>query len=182
MSIAETVPLLAPLEAFGICLRFHERLRSQPAAYRQVISEEFSGHMCHFFDFFLPEHSAQHALNALIFLTSEFFFDILEFKLNNSSQSEEFGRGLLATGTGVRFAIKARLHSTVVFCSEAALTATALKLRYRSNDQARAHYHQLKTGRMFIPSEIPLPVQTRLRLTLILPEESQSIAFQAEVL
>jgi Tfp pilus assembly protein PilZ len=62
------------------------------------------------------------------------------------------------------------------------LTATALKLRYRSNDQARAHYHQLKTGCMFIPSEMPLPVQTRLRLTLILPEERQSIAFQAEVL
>jgi hypothetical protein len=52
IDIAETVPLLAPLEAFGICLRFHRLLRSQPAAQRRVIAEEFQRHMCHFFDFF----------------------------------------------------------------------------------------------------------------------------------
>lgn len=62
------------------------------------------------------------------------------------------------------------------------MTATALKLRYRSTDQVRAHYHQLKTGRMFIPTEMPLPSQTRLKLELILPGNRASIALQAEVL
>lgn len=68
------------------------------------------------------------------------------------------------------------------FSREAALTATALKLRYRSSDQVRTHYHQIKTGRVFIPTEMPLPPQTRLNLMLILPENRQSIALQVEVL
>jgi HEAT repeat protein len=69
-----------------------------------------------------------------------------------------------------------------MFFCEAALTATALKLRYRSTDQVRTHYHQLKAGRIFIPTEIPLPSETRLRLALILPENRHAIALEAQVL
>ena len=90
----------------------------------------------------------------MVFLTSNGFFDIL-----------------------VLFS-KAK---TLSLC-EAALTATSLKLRYRSIDQALAHYRQLKTGRIFIPTEMPLPAQTRLRLALVLPERSRRISVEAEVL
>ena len=70
----------------------------------------------------------------------------------------------------------------MLFLCEAALTATSLKLRYRSIDQALAHYRQLKTGRIFIPTEMPLSVQTRLRLALVLPETNRRISVEAEVL
>ena len=90
----------------------------------------------------------------MVFLTSNGFFDILDL----------FSKA-----------------KTLSLC-EAALTATSLKLRYRSIDQALAHYRQLKTGRIFIPTEMPLPAQTRLRLALVLPERSRRISVETEVL
>jgi len=65
---------------------------------------------------------------------------------------------------------------------EADLEATALKLRYRSIDQFAEHYRQLKAGRMFIPTEMPLPAKTRLLLALILPDVSHRIELEMEVL
>jgi hypothetical protein len=62
------------------------------------------------------------------------------------------------------------------------LTATSLKLRYRSIDQALAHHSQLKTGRIFIPTEMPMPAQTRLRLVLVLPKKGRQISVEAEVI
>ncbi len=70
-----------------------------------------------------------------------------------------------------------RYHS-----AEAALTATSLKLRYRSIDQFLGHYRQLKTGRIFIPTEMPLPADTRLRLVLKIPEIRQRVELEAVVL
>lgn len=93
-------------------------------------------------------------MGALVFLTSEGFFDILDLVSKTK----------------------------MLFLCEAALTATSLKLRYRSIDQALAHYRQLKTGRIFIPTEMLLPAQTRLRLALVLPDRSRRIAVEAEVL
>jgi hypothetical protein len=65
---------------------------------------------------------------------------------------------------------------------EAALEATALKLRYRSIDQFAEHCRQLKSDRMFIPTEMPLPAQTRLLLALILPDAPRRITLEMEVL
>ncbi len=65
---------------------------------------------------------------------------------------------------------------------EAALEATALKLRYRSIDQFAEHCRQLKSGRMFIPTEMPLPAETRLLLTMILPDAPRRITLEMEVL
>lgn len=62
------------------------------------------------------------------------------------------------------------------------MTATSLKLRYRSINQAMAHYRQIKTGRIFIPTDMPLPAQSRLRLALVLPEGKGVVSVEAEVL
>ena len=62
------------------------------------------------------------------------------------------------------------------------MEATALKLRYRSIDQFAEHCRQLKSGRMFIPTEMPLPAQTRLLLALILPDAPRRITLEMEVL
>ena len=62
------------------------------------------------------------------------------------------------------------------------MEATALKLRYRSIDQFAEHCRQLKSGRMFIPTEMPLPAKTRLLLTLILPDAPRRITLEMEVL
>ena len=62
------------------------------------------------------------------------------------------------------------------------MEATALKLRYRSIDQFAEHCRQLKSGRMFIPTEMPLPAKTRLLLALILPDVSHRIELEMEVL
>jgi HEAT repeat protein/Tfp pilus assembly protein PilZ len=104
--------------------------------------------------FCLLGQALQQIEDPLVFLTSNGFFDILDL----------FSK------------------ANISFFREAALTATSLKLRYRSSDQALAHYRQLKTGRIFIPTEMPLPVQTRLRLAFVLPERSRRISVEAEVL
>jgi HEAT repeat protein len=62
------------------------------------------------------------------------------------------------------------------------LEGTALKLRYRSIDQFAEHCRQLKSGRMFIPTEMPLPAKTRLLLSLILPDAPRRITLEMEVL
>ena len=62
------------------------------------------------------------------------------------------------------------------------MEATALKLRYRSIDQFAEHCRQLKSGRMFIPTEMPLPAKTRLLLALILPDVPRRITLEMEVL
>jgi hypothetical protein len=62
------------------------------------------------------------------------------------------------------------------------LTATALKVRYRTVAQVRAHMEQLKTGRVFIPTEMPLPCGTRMRLALMLPSGGPAVSLDAEVL
>ncbi|MDO8945459.1 MAG: hypothetical protein Q7U75_19910, partial [Desulfobacterales bacterium] len=62
------------------------------------------------------------------------------------------------------------------------MEATDLKLRYRSIDQFAEHCRQMKSGRMFIPTEMPLPAKTRLRLTLILPDVPRRITLEMEVL
>jgi HEAT repeat protein len=62
------------------------------------------------------------------------------------------------------------------------LTVTSLKLRYRSITQSLAHYRQLKTGRIFIPTDMPLPVHTRLRLVLVVPEGKGVVSVETEVL
>lgn len=62
------------------------------------------------------------------------------------------------------------------------MEATALKLRYRSIDQFAEHCRQLKSGRMFIPTEMPLPAKTRLLLALILPDAPRRITLEMEVL
>ncbi|HEX5682209.1 MAG TPA: hypothetical protein VFX82_15370, partial [Desulfobacterales bacterium] len=62
------------------------------------------------------------------------------------------------------------------------MEATALKLRYRSIDQFAEHCRQLTSGRMFIPTEMPLPAKTRLLLALILPDTPHRITLEMEVL
>ena len=62
------------------------------------------------------------------------------------------------------------------------MEATALKLRYRSIDQFAEHCRQLTSGRMFIPTEMPLPAKTRLLLALILPDTPRRITLEMEVL
>jgi len=62
------------------------------------------------------------------------------------------------------------------------LSATALKVRYRTMAQAMAHLQQLKAGRVFIPTEMPLPCGTQLRLALMLPDGGPPVSLQAEVL
>ena len=62
------------------------------------------------------------------------------------------------------------------------MEATALKLRYRSIDQFAEHCRQLKSGRMFIATEMPLAAETRLLLTMILPDAPRRITLEMEVL
>ncbi|MBI5579080.1 MAG: hypothetical protein HY895_07995 [Deltaproteobacteria bacterium] len=62
------------------------------------------------------------------------------------------------------------------------MEATALKLRYRSIDQFAEHRRQLKSGRMRILTEMPIPAKTRLLLALILPDAARQITLEMEVL
>ncbi len=62
------------------------------------------------------------------------------------------------------------------------MTATSLKLQYRSIDQFLDHYRQLKGGRVFVSTEMPLPADTRLRLVLKIPELRQQVELEAVVL
>ncbi len=59
---------------------------------------------------------------------------------------------------------------------------TALKLRYRSIDQFLGHLRQLSTGRLFIPTELPLPVETTLRLVFLLPETHDRLTLDMRVI
>ncbi len=59
---------------------------------------------------------------------------------------------------------------------------TALKLRYRSIDQFAGHYRQLKSGRVFIATEMPLPTETDLRLALVLPDTTRPLSLEMKVL
>ena len=68
----------------------------------------------------------------------------------------------------------------ISFC-EAALTATSLKVRYRTTAQVLAHLQQLRGGRIFIPTEMPLPCGTRLRLALMVPDGGAAVSVEAEV-
>ena len=69
----------------------------------------------------------------------------------------------------------------ISFC-EAALTATSLKVRYRTTAQVLAHLQQLKGGRIFIPTEMPLSCGTRLRLALMVPDGGAAVSVEAEVI
>lgn len=60
--------------------------------------------------------------------------------------------------------------------------ATSLKLRYRSIEQFLGHYRQLKEGRIFVPTEMPLPADTPLRLVLKIPGISRRVELEALVL
>ncbi|HSV92491.1 MAG TPA: hypothetical protein VLH81_05425, partial [Desulfobacterales bacterium] len=62
------------------------------------------------------------------------------------------------------------------------MTSTSLKVRYRSNAQILAHLQQLKGGRIFIPTEMPLSCGTRLRLALMVPDGGPAVALEAEVI
>ena len=68
----------------------------------------------------------------------------------------------------------------ISFC-EAALTATSLKVRYRTTAQVLAHLQQLRGGRIFIPTEMPLSCGTRLRLALMVPDGGAAVSVEAEV-
>ena len=69
----------------------------------------------------------------------------------------------------------------ISFC-EAALTATSLKVRYRTTAQVLAHLQQLRGGRIFIPTEMPLSCGTRLRLALMVPDGGTAVSVEAEVI
>jgi HEAT repeat protein len=62
------------------------------------------------------------------------------------------------------------------------LTATSLKVRYRNIAQVQAHLQQLKGGRIFIPTEMPLSCGTRLRLALMVPDGGAAVSVEAEVI
>jgi HEAT repeat protein len=62
------------------------------------------------------------------------------------------------------------------------LTATTLKVRYRTTAQVLAHLQQLKNGRLFLPTEMPLPCGTQMRLALMLPDGGPAVAVATEVL
>jgi hypothetical protein len=55
-------------------------------------------------------------------------------------------------------------------------------VRYRAVAQVEAHLQQLKTGRIFIPTEMPLPCAMRLRLALLLPDGGVPVSVETEVL
>ena len=55
-------------------------------------------------------------------------------------------------------------------------------MRYRTVAQVEAHLQQLKTGRIFIPTEMPLPCAMRLRLALMLPDGGVPVSVETEVL
>ncbi|MFO7710033.1 MAG: hypothetical protein R6V84_17840 [Desulfobacterales bacterium] len=59
---------------------------------------------------------------------------------------------------------------------------TALKLRYRSIEQFAGHYRQLRSGRVFIATEMPLPAETPLRLALVIPDSSHPLSLEMKVL
>jgi hypothetical protein len=61
------------------------------------------------------------------------------------------------------------------------LTSTSLKVRYRTTAQVLAHLQQLKGGRIFIPTEMPMSCGTRLRLALMLPDGGGAVSVEAEV-
>lgn len=59
---------------------------------------------------------------------------------------------------------------------------TALKLRYRSIDQFAGHYRQLRSGRVFIPTELPPPAETVLRLVILLPDTPHRLTLEMRVI
>ena len=59
---------------------------------------------------------------------------------------------------------------------------TALKLRYRSIDQFAGHYRMLQTGRLFIPTEQPLPARALLRLVILIPDTPHRLALEMRVI